>query len=68
MVKKELKNRITDYNWISPGLIKLRTEIMKYILTIIKVYAPVEGKDLETDEFYIEAQEITDKTKITMNI
>jgi hypothetical protein len=32
------------------------------MLTIIGVYAPLEGKELETDECRPEAQEIIDKS------
>jgi hypothetical protein len=38
---------------------------MEFMLTIIQAYAPTEGKDMGTLEFYNKLQELT--KQITMN-
>jgi exonuclease III len=62
LVRKERKNRIIDYKWISPRIMQLRLKMLTYIVKIIGIYAPVEGKTTETEEFYDEVQAAVDKT------
>jgi len=42
LVKKELKNKILHYQWISTQIVKLRFKFLKITLTTIGVYAPVD--------------------------
>jgi exonuclease III len=61
LVKKYWKNRIIDYKWISPRIVQLGLKILIYTATIIDIYAPVEGKTTETEEFYDDLQAAVDK-------
>jgi hypothetical protein len=49
LVRKDWKNRILGYEWISPRILKLRLKLLTYTITIIDIYAPVEGKTSETE-------------------
>jgi hypothetical protein len=44
LVRNDWKNRIIDYKWISSRIVQLRLKILTYTVTIIGIYAPVEGK------------------------
>jgi hypothetical protein len=41
--------------------VKLRLKLLTYTVTIISIYAPVEGKTPETEEFFDELQAVCDK-------
>ena len=61
LVKKELKNKLLQYQWISTWIVKLRFKFLKITLTTIGVYTPVEGQDDETNDFYGEMQDAIQK-------
>jgi hypothetical protein len=52
LVRKGWDNRIVGYGWISPRIVKLIFKLLTYVITITDMYAPVEGKMSETEEFY----------------
>jgi len=45
-----------------------RIKVLNRNFTIVGVYAPVEGKEQETEEFYRELQQIIDKIPKKENI
>jgi hypothetical protein len=59
--RKDWKNRIIDYKWISRRIVQLGLKILTYTVTIIGIYAPLEGKTTETEEFYDELQAAVDR-------
>jgi exonuclease III len=61
LVRKDWKNRIIDYKWISQRTVQLGLKILTYTVTINGIYAPAEGKPTETEEFYDELQAAVDK-------
>ena len=67
-VKKDWKHKIQDYTWISDRIIETRIKVLNRNFTIVGVYAPVEGKEQETEEFYWERQQSMDKTPKKENI
>jgi hypothetical protein len=56
LVKKDWKNRIIGYEQISPRTVKLRLKLLTYTVTIVGIYAPIEGKTSNTEEFYDDQQ------------
>jgi exonuclease III len=67
-IKKNWKHKIRDYTWISDRFIETRIKILNRNFTIVGVYAPVEGKEQATEEFYRELQQSIDKIPKTENI
>jgi exonuclease III len=49
-------------------IIETRIEVLNKKFTIVGVYAPVEGKEQDTEEFYKELQQIMDKIPKKENI
>jgi len=67
-IRKDWKHKIHDYTWISDRIIEIRIKVLNRNLTTVGVYAPVEGKEQETGEFYRELQQSTDKIPKKENI
>ena len=60
-VRKDWKHKMQDYTWISDRIIETRIKVLNRNFTIVEVYAPAEGKEHDTEEFYRELQQSTDK-------
>ena len=60
-VGEDWKHKIQDYTWISDKIIEARIEVLNRNLTIVGVFAPVEGKEQDTEEFSTELQKSMDK-------
>jgi exonuclease III len=56
-----LKSNIHSYNYWSNRIIQLRLKLSQGYLTIIGIYAPIEGNEDENDCFYKLLQKILDK-------
>jgi len=56
-ISKDWKHKIQDYTWISDRIIETRIKVLNRNFTIVGVYAPVEGKEQDTEEFYREPQQ-----------
>ena len=67
-IRKDWKHKIQDYTWISDRIIETRIKVLNRNFTIVGVYAPVEGKEQATEEFYRELQQSIDKIPKTENI
>jgi len=67
-VRKDWKHKIQDYTWISDRIIGTRIKVLNIKFTIVGVYAPVEVKEQDTEEFYRELQQIMDKIPKNENI
>ena len=67
-IRKDWKHKIQDYTWISDRIIATRIKVLNRNFTIVGVYAPVEGKEQDTEEFYRELQQTMDKIHKTENI
>jgi len=67
-VRKDWKHKIRDYTWISDRIIETKIKVLNRNFTIVGVYAPVEGKEQATEEFYRELQQSIDKIPRTENI
>jgi hypothetical protein len=52
---------IQDYTWISDRIFETRIKARNRNFTVVGVYAPVEGKEQDTEEFYTELQQSMDK-------
>jgi exonuclease III len=50
VIRKDWKQRIQDYTWISDRIIETRIKILNRNFTIVGVYTPVEGKEQDTEE------------------
>ena len=48
-IRKDLKHKIQDYTWILDRIIETRIEVLNRNFTIVGVYAPVEGKEQDTE-------------------
>jgi len=57
-IRKDWKYKMLDYTWISDRLIETRIKVLNRNFTIVGVYAPVEGKEQDTEEFYRELQKV----------
>lgn len=57
LLKKQLKNRIHSYKFISDSLICLRMKLEKGFMTILGVYTQEEGKNEDSAVFYEELQQ-----------
>ena len=51
-IRKDWKHNVQDCTWISGGIIEIRIKVLNRNFTILGVYAPVEGKEQDTEEFY----------------
>jgi len=67
-VTKDRKHKIKDYTWIWDRIIETRIKVLNRNFTIVGVYAPVEGKEQGTEEFYRELQQSMDKIPKNENI
>jgi len=67
-IRKDWKHKIQNYTWISDRIIETRIKVMNRNFTIVGVYAPVEGKEQDTEEFYRELQQSMDKIPKKENI
>jgi len=67
-IRKDWKHKIQDYTWISDRIIETRIKVLNRNFTIMGVHAPVEGKEQDTEEFYRELQQSTDKIHKKENI
>jgi hypothetical protein len=68
LIRKDWKSRIKDYTWISDRIVVTRLSLLNRNFTIVGVYAPIEGKEHETEEFYNELQHVIDKIPKKENI
>ena len=68
VVRKDWKNKIQDYTWISDRIIETRVKVLNVNFTIVGAYAPVQGKEQDTGEFYRELQQSMDKIPKKENI
>jgi hypothetical protein len=62
LVRKGWENRIVGYGWISQRIVKLIFKLLTYVITITDMYAPVEGKMSETEEFYDDLQGVYNRS------
>jgi len=53
-IRKDWQHKIQDYTWISDRIIETRIKVLNRNFTIVGVYAPAEGKEQDTEEFYRE--------------
>ena len=67
-VRKDWKHKIHDYTRISDRIIETRIKVLNRNITIVRVYAPVEGKAHDTDEFDRELQQSMEKPPKKENI
>jgi len=67
-IRKDWKRKIQDYTCISDRIIETRIKVLNRNFTLVGVYAPVEGKEQDTEEFYRELQQIMDKIPKKENI
>jgi exonuclease III len=61
MIHKTLQSTVDSYIFWNERIIEVRLKICRGYLTIICIYAPVEGKEEENDQFYKLLQKIIDK-------
>jgi exonuclease III len=52
MVHKSLKSNIDSYNYLSDRIIQLRLKLSRGYMTVICIYATIEGNEDENDRFY----------------
>ena len=57
-IRKDWKQKIQDYTWISDRIIETRIKVLNRNFTIVGVYGPVEGKEQDTEEFYRELKKV----------
>ena len=62
LIRKDWKHKIQDYTWTSDRINETRIKVLNRNFTIVGVYAPVEGKEQDTEEFYRDLQQSMDKT------
>ena len=67
-IRKDWKHKIQDFTWIQDRIIETRIKVLSKIFTIVGVYAPVEGKEQDTEEFYREPQKSMYKIPKNENI
>jgi exonuclease III len=68
LIRKDWKNKIQDYTWISDRIVVTRPSLLNRNFTIMEVYALTEGKEQETEEFYNELQHVIHKITKKENI
>jgi hypothetical protein len=61
VIRKDWKYKIQDYTWISDRVIETTIKVLNRNVAILGLYASVEGKEQETEEFYRELQQSMDK-------
>ena len=61
MLQKRFKFAIDNYIYWNERIIQLRLKLQRGYLTIIGIYAPVEGEEEENDKFYASLQKIVSK-------
>ena len=66
-IRKVWKHKIQVYTWISDRIIETRIKVLNRNFTIVGVYAPLEGKEQDKEEFYRELQQSMDKIPKTEN-
>ena len=62
LIRKDWKHKTQDYTRTSDRIIDTRIKVLNRNFTIVGVYAPVEGKEQDTEEFYRDLQQSMDKT------
>lgn len=62
LIKKSLKKQIISYSYINDRIITLKMKTGRSNCWIIGIYAPVEGEQEKTEEFYKELQQCINKT------
>ena len=67
-IRRDWKHEMQDYTWISDRIIETRIKVLNRNFTIVGVYAPVEGKEQDTEEFYRELQQSMDKVPKKENV
>ena len=67
-VRKDWKHKIQGYTWIADRIIETRIKVLNRNFTIVGVYALVEGKEQDTEEFYRELQQSMHKIPKNENI
>lgn len=60
-ISKKIKNTISDYTFWNERIIQVRLKLPRGYLSLIGVYAPIEGENEENDEFYLNLQNILNK-------
>jgi len=50
-IRKDWKYKIPDYTWISERIIETRIKVLNRNFIVVGVYARVEGKEQDTEEF-----------------
>ena len=63
-----METQDTDYTWISDRIIETRIKVLSKNFTIVGLYAPVERKEQDTEEFYRELQQSMEKIPKNENI
>jgi exonuclease III len=67
-IRKDWEHKIQDYTSIWDRIIETVIEVLNRNFTIVGVYASVEGKKQETEEFYRELQQCMEKFDKIENI
>ena len=57
LIRKGWKHKIQDYTWTADRIIETGIKVLNRNFTIVGVYAPVEGKEQDTEEFYRDLQQ-----------
>jgi hypothetical protein len=60
-VHKYLKSNTDSYNYQSNRIVQLQLKLSRSYLTVIGIYAPIEGNEDENDCFYKLLHKILDK-------
>ena len=60
-IREDWKHKTQDYTWISDRIIETRIKVLNRNFTVVRVYAPVEGKEQDTEAFYRELQQSMEK-------
>jgi hypothetical protein len=60
-VHKSISKTVYHYRYWSDRILKIRCKINRGYLTILGLYAPEEGRQELTDDFYLQLQNIYDK-------
>jgi exonuclease III len=61
LIRKDWKNKTQGYTWISDRIVVTRLSLLNGNFRIVGVYAPIEGTEQETEEFYSDLQQVIDK-------
>ena len=60
MIHKKIQNTIADYTFWNERIIQIRLKISRGYLTVIRIYAPIEGEEDEST-FYNKLQQTLNK-------